>query len=162
MRGSNTQHKLDKSRPPRVQITYDVETGGAETTKELPLVIGVLGEYSSTDISPRERKFINVDKDNFNDVMASLNPVAEFLVDSVIPGAEGKIQVSLNFSHMEDFMPDNVIQKVPSLRKLSELRANLSELRNKAASNEKLKEKIQQLIENNNQLSDMENRKVYE
>ncbi len=159
---SNTQHKLDKSRPPRVQITYDVETGGAETAKELPLVIGVLGEYSSTDIPPGERKFINVDKDNFNDVMASMHPGAEFLIDSIIPGTEGKMQVSLTFSHMDDFTPDNVIQKIPSLKKLAELRANLSELKNKTASNEKLKLKIQQLIEDNNKLSDVENRKAYE
>ena len=65
---SNTQHKLDKARPPRVQITYDVETGDAETAKELPLVIGVLGEYSSSEKPLRERKFISIDKDNFDEV----------------------------------------------------------------------------------------------
>lgn len=143
---SNTQHKLDKARPPRVQITYDVETGDAETAKELPLVIGILGEYSSAELPLRERKFINVDKDNFDDVMASMCPKAQFLVDSVIPGNDGKLAISLNFNCKDDFSPDNVVQQIPSLKKLSELRSQLCDLRNRAASNEKLKDKLQELL----------------
>lgn len=147
---SNTQHKLDKARPPRVQITYDVETGDAETTKELPLVIGVLGEYSSSEKPLRERKFISIDKDNFDEVMASMSPKAHFMVDSVLPGTEGKLDVELNFNCKDDFSPDNVIQQVDCLRKLSELRSHLCDLRNRAASNEKLKEKLQELLVNTN------------
>ena len=84
---SNTQHKIDKTRPPRVQITYDVETGDAETAKELPLVIGVLGEYSSSEKPLRERRFISIDKDNFNEVMTSMSPKAHFMVDRVMKGS---------------------------------------------------------------------------
>ncbi|EEY6190662.1 TPA: type VI secretion system contractile sheath small subunit [Escherichia coli] len=145
---NNTQHKLDKTRPPRVQITYDVETGDAETAKELPLVIGVLGEYSSTESPLRERKFIRVDKDNFDEVMASMRPKANFFVDNVLPGSEGKLNISLEFNCRDDFSPDNVIQQIPPLKKLSELREQLCDLRNRAASNEKLKEKLQELLEN--------------
>ncbi|EER0880425.1 type VI secretion system contractile sheath small subunit [Escherichia coli] len=151
---SNTQHKLDKVRPPRVQITYDVETGNAETAKELPLVIGVLGEYSSTDLPLRERKFISIDKDNFDEVMASMNPKANFLVDSVLPENEGKLNISLEFKCRDDFSPDNVVQQIPSIKKLSELREHLCDLRNRAASNEKLKEKLQELLENTRKYSE--------
>ena len=108
---SNTQHKLDKTRPPRVQITYDVETGDAETAKELPLVIGVLGEYSSSEKPLRERKFIRIDKDNFDEVMTSMSPKAHFMVNSVIPGNEGQLNVELVFKCKDDFSPDNVIQQ---------------------------------------------------
>lgn len=145
---SNTQHKLDKARPPRVQITYDVETGDAETAKELPLVIGVLGEYSSTESPLRERKFISVNKDNFDEVMASMRPEVHFLVDSVLPENEGKLNISLEFNCKDDFSPDRVVQQIPCLKKLSELREQLCDLRNRAASNEKLKEKLQELLEN--------------
>ncbi|EEW0912195.1 TPA: type VI secretion system contractile sheath small subunit [Escherichia coli] len=145
---SNTQHKLDKSRPPRVQITYDVETGDAETAKELPLVIGVLGEYSSSDKPLRERKFISIDKDNFDEVMTSMSPKAHFMVNSVIPGNEGKLDVELTFKCKDDFSPDHVIQQVECLKNLSELRSHLCDLRNRAASNEKLKEKLQELLVN--------------
>ncbi|EEC8636890.1 TPA: type VI secretion system contractile sheath small subunit [Escherichia coli] len=147
---SNTQHKLDKARPPRVQITYDVETGDAETAKELPLVIGVVGEYSSSEKPLRERKFISIDKDNFDEVMTSMSPKAHFMVDSVIPGTEGKLDVVLKFNCKDDFSPDNVIQQVECLRKLSELRSQLCDLRNRVASNEKLKEKLQELLANTN------------
>ncbi|WP_208464017.1 MULTISPECIES: type VI secretion system contractile sheath small subunit [Escherichia] len=147
---SNTQHKLDKARPPRVQITYDVETGDADTAKELPLVIGVLGEFSSSEKPLRERKFISIDKDNFDEVMTSMSPKAHFMVDSVIPGNEGKLNVELMFNCKDDFSPDNVIQQVECLKKLSELRSHLCDLRNRAASNEKLKEKLQELLMNNN------------
>lgn len=156
---SNTQHKLDKTRPPRVQITYDVETGDAETAKELPLVIGVLGEYSSSEKPLRERKFIRIDKDNFDEVMTSMSPKAHFMVDSVIPGNEGQLNVELVFKCKDDFSPDNVIQQVDCLKKLSELRSQLCDLRNRAASNEKLKEKLQELLANTNDNSENHERK---
>ncbi|EGM6037800.1 type VI secretion system contractile sheath small subunit, partial [Escherichia coli] len=131
-----------------VQITYDIETGDAETAKELPLVIGVLGEYSSSEKPLRERKFISIDKDNFDEVMTSMSPRAHFMVESVIPGTEGKLDVELTFKCKEDFSPDHVIQQVGCLKKLSELRSHLCDLRNRAASNEKLKEKLQELVTN--------------
>lgn len=142
---SNTQHKLDKARPPRVQITYDVEVGDAQTAKELPLVVGVLGDFTQSTEELRDRKFINIDKDNFNDVMASMQPEAEFLVESALPEQSGNLAVSLTFQNMDDFTPDNIVRQVEPLRKLIELREQLSDLRNRAASNERLKEQLAEI-----------------
>lgn len=150
----STQHKLDKARPPRVQITYDVEIGNAKTAKELPLVVGVLGEFTSGTSPLRERKFITIDKDNFSDVMASMKPSAEFLVESALPDTEGKMNITIDFNGIEDFSPDNVVQNVEPLKKLLELREQLCDLRNRAASNEKLKEQLQDLIQKNSSLQE--------
>jgi type VI secretion system protein ImpB len=139
---SSTQHKLSKARPPRVQITYDVEIGDAQKAMELPLVVGVIGDFAQTEQPFRERKFISVDKDNFNDIMSAMNPNAEFMVDNKLSGHEGKIAVSLSFNNMEDFSPDNIALQIEPLRKLIEMREQLSDLRNRAASNERLKEQL--------------------
>jgi type VI secretion system protein ImpB len=144
---SHTQHKLDKTRPPRVQITYDVEVGDAQAAKELPLVVGVMGDFTQSDEELRERKFLNVDKDNFNEIMSSMKPSAEFLVDSALPEQEGKIAVSLTFENMDDFTPDNIVRQVEPLRKLMALREQLSDLRNRAASNERLKEQLAEMAQ---------------
>lgn len=149
---SNTQHKLDKARPPRVQITYDVEIGDAQAEKELPLVIGVMGDFTQAKDKLRDRKFLNIDKDNFNEIMSSMQPEIEFLVDSALPGQEGKMPVSLTFQNMDDFSPDNIIRQVEPLRKLMELREQLSDLRNRAASNERLKEQLTVMAHQQNTL----------
>ena len=143
---SHTQHKLDKARPPRVQITYDVEVGDAQAAKELPLVVGVMGDFTQSDEELRERKFLNIDKDNFNEIMSSMKPSAEFLVDSALPEQEGKLAVSLTFENMDDFTPDNIVRQVEPLRKLMALREQLSDLRNRAASNERLKEQLAEMV----------------
>jgi type VI secretion system protein ImpB len=142
---SNTQHKLDKVRPPRVQITYDVEIGDSQAAKELPLVVGVMGDFTQPEDNLRDRKFLNVNKDNFNEIMSSMKPEAEFMVDSVLPGTTGKLAVSLTFNSMDAFSPDNIVQQVEPLKKLMELREQLSDLRNRAASNELLKLKLGEL-----------------
>ena len=143
---SNTQHKLDKARPPRVQITYDVDVGDAQTVKELPLVIGVLGDFTKSHDTLRERKFLNIDKDNFCGIMSSMKPEAEFVVKSALPEHAGNLAVSLTFTSMEDFSPDNIARQVEPLRKLIELREQLCDLRNRAASNERLKEQLSELL----------------
>lgn len=150
---SNTQHKLDKARPPRVQITYDVEIGDAQAAKELPLVIGVMGDFTQTDDVLRDRKFLNVDKDNFNDIMSSMIPVTEFMVDSVLPESEGKLAISLTFQNMDDFSPDNIVIQVEPLKKLMALREQLIDLRNRAASNERLKEQLAEMAQQQNVLA---------
>ena len=132
---------------PRVQITYDVETGGAEQSKELPLVIGAVGEFAEEARDLRERSFLHIDKDNFNEVMASLRPSAHVSVDSVLPGKEGVMALALTFSAMEDFTPDQVVQNVPELKALLQMRNELSELRNRAASNIQLKERLGAALE---------------
>lgn len=95
---SETQNKLGKARPPRVHITYDVEVGGAETQKELPLVIGVVGEFSDEKKPLRDRRFIQIDKDNFNEVMQGMNPEIEMLVDNELSNDDGKLAVALRFN----------------------------------------------------------------
>ena len=150
---SNTQHKLDKARPPRVQITYDVEIGDAQTAKELPLVIGVMGDFTQSTDTLKDRKFINIDKDNFNEVMGSMKPEAEFLVDNTLTETDGKLAVSLTFNSIDDFSPDNVVRQVEPLKKLMDLREQLSDLKNRAASNERLKEQLMAMAKEQNTLS---------
>lgn len=147
---SNTQHKLDKARPPRVQITYDVDIGDAETVKELPLVIGVMGDFTNCPNSLRERKFINIDKDNFAEIMSSMKPESEFLVESTLPDHAGNLTVSLAFNSINDFSPDSIARQVEPLRNLIELREQLCDLRNRAASNERLKEQLSDLLQQHN------------
>jgi len=150
---SNTQHKLDKARPPRVQITYDVDIGDSQTVKELPLVIGVMGDFTNSDDALRERKFLNIDKDNFNDIMSAMKPEAEFQIKSALPEQPGNLVVSLTFNSMEDFSPDAIAPQVDPLRKLVELREQLCDLRNRAASNERLKEQLSELLQQQNFVS---------
>lgn len=144
----NTQHKLDKVRPPRVQITYDVEIGDSQTAKELPLVIGVIGDFTQASDSLRDRKFLMIDKDNFNEIMSSMKPEIEFMVDSVFSEDESKLAISMNFKKIDDFSPDAIIQQVEPLRKLMLVREQLNELRNRAASNERLKDQLAELALN--------------
>ncbi|RDA61901.1 type VI secretion system contractile sheath small subunit [Hafnia paralvei] len=149
---NNTQHKLDKIRPPRVQITYDIEEGNAQIAKELPLVVGVIGDFFNDSQSIQERKFIRIDKDNFNEIMSSLKPNAQFMVDSALPEQEGKLSVSITFKNIDDFLPDNIIQQVEPLRRLLELRTQLNDLRSRAASNEHLKDKLTKIVNQQNSL----------
>ncbi|WP_336844953.1 type VI secretion system contractile sheath small subunit [Providencia rettgeri] len=142
---SNTQHKLDKVRPPRVQITYDVEIDGGQSAKELPLVIGVLGDFTQAKDTLRERKFLNINKDNFNNIMTFMKPEANFLVESVLPGDVGQLAISLTFQNMEDFSPDSIVNQIEPLRRLKELREQLSDLRNRVASNQRLKEQLEEI-----------------
>ncbi|HHL2712504.1 TPA: type VI secretion system contractile sheath small subunit [Yersinia enterocolitica] len=143
---SNTQRKLDEIRPPRVQITYDVEIGGAENKKELPLVIGVIGNFSEDDSTLRDRRFLHVDKDNFNGIMAGMSPSISLFIDSALPNKEGKIPVSLSFNTMDDFSPENIAMQIEPLRMLVELREQLSDLRNRTASNDRLKDELGELL----------------
>ncbi|HJZ70589.1 MAG TPA: type VI secretion system contractile sheath small subunit [Vicinamibacterales bacterium] len=136
------QHKLDRVRPPRVQITYDVELGGAFQKKELPFVVGILADLSGkpTDAPPplKERKFVEIDRDNFNDVLASISPRLALQVANKLSKSGGNQNVELNFRHIDDFGPLNMIQQVESLRKLYEIRQRLSDLLTKLDGNEKL------------------------
>lgn len=145
---SETQSKLGKARPPRVHITYDVEVGGAETQKELPLVIGVMGEFSDEKKPLRERRFVQIDKDNFNEVMQGMKPEIEMLVDNELNNDDGKLSVALRFNSIEDFAPENIALQVEPLKKLLELREQLSDLRNRTASNDRLKEQLAEMLAN--------------
>jgi type VI secretion system protein ImpB len=141
--------KLERVRAPRVHIKYDVETGGAIEMKELPFVMGVLGDFTGQPKEPlaklKERKFVEVTPDNFDDVLKSMKPHLQFKVDNVLseePDA-GKIGVDLKFESLDDFSPDRVAQQVEPLRKLLELRQSLADLRGSLQGNDKLDEILQ-------------------
>ena len=136
------QHKLDRVRPPRVQITYDVETGGAIQKKELPFVVGVLADLSGKPAESlpklKQRKFVEIDRDNFNDVLASARPRLAFQVNNVLGGSAEKLNVELSFENMDDFGPLALIEQVPALRKLFDARQRLSDLLAKLDGNDSL------------------------
>jgi type VI secretion system protein ImpB len=146
------QHKLDRVRPPRVQITYDVEVGGAIELKELPFVVGVMGDFvgNPEEALPaiKNRKFVEIDPDNFNQVLAGMKPRVAFSTDNKMQDDGSKIGVDLKFSSIEDFEPDNIVQQVEPLRKLVEARQKLADLRSKMDGNEKLENILNDVISN--------------
>ena len=145
----STQKKLERVRPPRVQISYDVETGGAIEKKELPFLMGVLGDFSGQPTEPlarlKERKFVEITPDNFDDVLASMKPHLAFTVENKLSEEADapKLAVDLNFRSLDDFAPDAVAKQVPALRQLLELRTQLADLRGSLQTNEKLDEVLQ-------------------
>lgn len=152
----STQHKLGRVRPPRVQITYDVEIGGAVESKELPLVVGILADLAgqSGPELPRlkERKFVQIDRDNFDDVMASLLPKLKLSVASKLSEDGGKLPVSLEFRGLEDFHPRRVLDQIEPLRKLLEQRQRLVDLLAKLDGNEALNELLQEALRDRSRL----------
>ena len=124
------QHKLDRVRPPRVHITYDVEVGGAIENKELPFVLGVLGDFSGQPEEPlprvKDRKLIEIDRDNFDQVLAAMKPRLTYRVDNKLTNDGSKMGVELNFRSIDDFHPDSVVQQVEPLRKMVTARCQLS------------------------------------
>ena len=155
------QHKLDRVRPPRVHITYDVEVGGAIELKELPFVVGVMGDFVGKPEEPlpalKNRKFVEIDPDNFNQVMAGMKPRVSFSVDNKLQNDGSKIGVDVKFNAIEDFDPDNVVQQIEPLRKLVEARQKLSDLRSKMDGNDKLESLLNEVVSSTDkqkQLSD--------
>ena len=144
------QHKLDRVRSPRVHITYDVEIGDAIEMKEIPFVVGVLADLSGKPDEPlpkmKDRKFVEIDRDNFDTVLQGMKPRLAFKTDNKLSGDESKMAVELRFKSLDDFHPDNVVQQVEPLRKLVEARTKLSELLNKLDGNDKLDELLQNVI----------------
>ena len=151
MAKESTQHKLDRVRRPRVQITYDVETNGAMAKTELPFVVGVLADLSGSPkekLAPmKQRKVVNVDRDNFNSVLEKATPRVAMKVDNKISG-DGKLGVELNFKHIDDFEPARVAEQVGPLRELLEMRQRLTQLMSKMEGNDKLEELLGQVLNN--------------
>ena len=151
------QKKIGRVRPPRVQITYDVETGGAIEKKELPFVVGVLADLSGQPDKPlltvKDRKFVEIDRDNFDKVLAKTEPRLAFKVDNKLSNDDTKIGVELRFSSLEDFEPQNVVGQVEPLRKLIELRRKLSNLRSSLYGNDKLDKMLQQILNDDQELN---------
>ena len=144
------QHKIDRVRPPRIQITYDVEVGGAIEMKELPFVIGVMGDFVGKPEEPlpalKNRKFVEIDADNFNQVLSGMKPRLAFTVDNKLQDDGSKMGVELKFNDIEDFEPDKIAQQVEPLRKLVEARQRLSDLRSKMDGNEKLESMLEDIM----------------
>jgi type VI secretion system protein ImpB len=156
MAKESTQHKLDRVRSPRVHITYDVEVGGAIQMKELPFVVGVLGDFSGKPAEPlpriKDRKFVTIDRDNFNQALAGMKPRLAYKVDNKLTDEETKLGVELNFKSLEDFEPEQVVNQVEPLRKLLEARRKLSDLVHKIDGNDKLDAILQEVVGNNDAL----------
>ncbi len=150
------QKKIGRVRPPRVQITYDVETGGAIEKKELPFVVGVLADLSGLPDKPlpaiKDRKFVEIDRDNFDKVLAKATPRLAFKVDNKLSDDDTKIGVELKFSSMADFEPQNVVEQIEPLRKLIELRRKLANLRSSLYGNDKLEKMLQQILHDDQEL----------
>ena len=157
----STQHKLDRVRSPRVQITYDVEVGGAIELKELPFVVGVLGDFTGQPEQPlpklKERKFVDVSLDNFDAVLEGMKPhLAVAVSNKLSEDAEAPdLKVDLRFSSMEDFEPQNIARKVKPLRELLELRTRLADLRGSLQGNEQLEELLLSAVSNTETLNQL-------
>ena len=155
----STQHKLDRVRPPRVQITYDVEIGNAIEKKELPLVVGILADLSGKPDTPPaklvERRFVDIDRDNFNEILSSISPRATLQVDNTISGDDSKLNVELLFNHIEDFDPVNLVKQVVPLRRLFEARQRLRDLLTKLDGNDDLDQLLQDVVANTEGLQEI-------
>src|SRR5437868_9594339 len=148
----STQHKLDRVRPPRVQITYDVEIGDAIVMKELPFVVGIMSDLSGKPAEPlpplKERKYVEIDRDNFNDIMKSIGPRLALRVGNRLAGDGEQMNVELTFSNLDDFTPINVLKQVEPLRKLFEARTRLADLLAKLDGNDALDALLQDVVKN--------------
>jgi len=150
MARESTQHTLDRVRPPWVQITYDVHIDGATELKELPFVVAVLADLSGKPDAPlprlKNRKFIEIDRDNFNAVLKGMKPRLAFLVDNKLSNDNTKLPVELRITSMDGFEPEPVAQQVEPLRKLLEERRQLSGLLAKTDGKDQLREQLLQII----------------
>lgn len=157
----SVQKRLQRVRPPRVQLTYEVEIGDAIEKKELPFVVGVLGDFTGTPDAQRplpklkERKFVNVDLDNFDDVMKGMAPQASYRVKNRLGPDGGEFAVNLAFERMDDFRPEAVVQQVEPLRRLLEARTKLSDLRNKLAGNDRLEDLLGEVLSSTEKLAQL-------
>lgn len=148
--------KLKRVRKPRVHITYDVETEGGMVERELPFVMGVLGDFSGDPTEPLEplekRKFVQIDRDNFNEVMARMKPGLKLRVENTIQGDGSEMAVELKFHSMDDFEPAKIAQQVEPLRKLMETRDKLRDLSTKVDRSSDLESVLEKVLENSDEL----------
>jgi len=156
MAKESVHKKLDRVRKPRVHITYEVETEGAEIEKSLPFVVGVMGDFSgdpTKKLAPlRDRKFIAIDRDNFDEVMERMTPGVNMRVENTIAGDGSEVPVQLQFSAMDDFAPANVAKQVPQLKKLLDTRDKLRDLLTKIDRSTDLEDILDQVLQNTNEL----------
>ncbi len=157
----SVQKKLERVRPPRVHVTYDVETGGAIEIKELPFVMGVLGDFSGQPTEPlprlKDRRFVEVNPDNFDSVLESMKPHLAFAVENKLSedADAGQLKVGLDFKSMDDFSPENVAKQVKPLRELLDLRTRLNDLKGTLQTNDKLDEVLLDAVSNTDKLNQL-------
>jgi len=158
----SVQSKLSRVRTPRVHITYDVETGGAIAKKELPFVVGIMGDFAGENKSSlkplKDRRFVQVDRDNFDDVLKRMNPKLEFKVDNTLTDEEDQeISINLEFNSLADFEPAAVVNQVEPLRKLMETRNKLRDLMTKVDRSEELEDILEKVLSNSADLDKLAN-----
>ena len=162
-RGNHMSDSLQKwvgrNRPPRVQITYDVEIGDAVEKKELPLVVGLLADLSGQPATPlpklKERRLVEIDRDNFNEIMGKISPRLDLSVPDTMKG-EGNIKVEINFKEFDDFHPEAIVKQVPRLAKLLEARQELRDLLSKLDGNDELDSMLENIIQNTEDLKKLQ------
>jgi type VI secretion system protein ImpB len=156
---ASIHEKLSRVRKPRVHIKYDVETEGAQIERELPFVMGIMGEFSGDPTKPlaslSERKFVQIDRDNFNDVMTRIGPGLNLKVENTLAGDASQMAVDLKFNSIEDFEPGRIVEQVPALRQLMETRNKLRDLMSKIDRSEELESLLEQVLQNQNELKSL-------
>lgn len=152
----SVQKRLQRIRPPRVHLTYDVEVGDGKESKELPFVVGVMGDFTGASeveqAKLKDKKFVNIDLENIDEVMSAMSPRTAFNVDNQLTDEGGRLPVDLTFNSMDDFSPEAVVQKIDPLRQLVEARARLTDLRNKISTSEKLEDLLDEVLRNTEQV----------
>lgn len=153
------QKWVGRNRPPRVQITYDVETGDATEKKELPLVVGLLADLSGQPLLPpaklKERRFIEIDRDNFDDVMGKIAPRLDISVPDTFKNDGSNLKIELNFTEFEHFHPEAIVKQVPRLARLLEARMQLRDLLAKLDGNDELDALLENILQNTEGLKEL-------
>jgi|688.fasta_scaffold582906_1 type VI secretion system protein ImpB len=154
---SSIHDQLERVRKPRVHITYQVETEGAAVQKELPFVVGVLGDFSGNPSTPskplKDRKFVQIDRDNFNEIMTRMSPELNFKVENTLAGDGSEMSVQLKFNAIEDFEPAKIVAQIEPLKKLLDARNQLRDLLTKADRSEELESILEKILKNQDDLA---------
>jgi len=151
--------KLKRVRKPRVHLTYEVESNGASVEKELPFVLGVMGDYSGDNVDAKkevkDRKFAQIDRDNFNEIMGKVAPTLNFKVNNTLAGDGSEMGVDVSFNSMEDFEPHKIVEQVEPLKKLLETRNKLRDLLTKADRSDQLENLLESVLQNSDSLNSL-------
>ncbi|MCA9752825.1 MAG: type VI secretion system contractile sheath small subunit [Gemmatimonadetes bacterium] len=150
MAGESVHKKKERVRPPRVHISYEVELNGAQVMKELPFVVGVMADLAGNPKDPpaklKDRKFVDIDRDNFDDILRSMKPRLAYKVDNKLQDDGSELSVELNFKKLADFRPENVANQVEPLKDLMEIRRQLKALLSKTEGNDRLEEYLNAIL----------------
>lgn len=153
--------KLERVRKPRVHIKYEVETEGAVIVKELPFVVGIIGDFSADPTEPlkplKDRKFVQIDRDNFDDIMKKATPGLNFRVENTLKNDGSELAVSLKFNSIDDFEPARVAEQIPALKNLLETRNKLRDLLTKVDRSDELEGLLERILQNTEELKQLSN-----